>query len=307
MRGNDDVHLLKGKRMKPGAKKALLWIAAILISLGSMVYQRMTGPSYPKKYEFTLDGDTYSFSLPRSNQGVQSDFPVEIELPEPFTASLIWRLYPTDQEWDTLVMKREDELLKASLPLQPPAGKIEYHVELMHDGQKMDLDEKFNVVIRFRGDVPAWALLPHVLMMVLTVIWSSAMILFVLAKLPYKRLMGTTIIFLFVGGFILGPIVQYYSFGQFWTGWPLGEDLTDNKVLAAMLAYLLAWFLRKKSYGRWLAIVAAMVMLAVYLIPHSMNGSELDPETGEVITGSILLLTTTIKFKQYDPNEALPV
>jgi hypothetical protein len=31
-------------------------------------------------------------------------------------------------------------------------------------------------------------------------------------------------------------------------------------------------------------------MLAVYLIPHSANGSELDLETGEVVTGSLLAL-----------------
>jgi peptidoglycan/LPS O-acetylase OafA/YrhL len=102
--------------------------------------------------------------------------------------------------------------------------------------------------------------------------------------------MGVTIIFLIIGGFILGPIVQKYSFGQFWTGWPLGEDLTDNKVLAALIAFGIAWFLRKKSYAKWLAIGAALVMLAVYLIPHSANGSELDLETGEVVTGSILAL-----------------
>ena len=35
---------------------------------------------------------------------------------------------------------------------------------------------------------------------------------------------------------------------------------------------------------------------AVYLIPHSMNGSELDVETGEVVTGSMLFLAG---IKQY--------
>jgi hypothetical protein len=188
-------------------------------------------------------------------------------------------------------MQRQGEILTASLPHQPPAGKIEYHLELRADGKLIDLGDDKNVVIRFRGDVPAWALIPHVLMMVLTVIWSMATILFALSNIPaYKRTMGVTIIFLIIGGFILGPIVQKYSFGQFWTGWPLGEDLTDNKVLAALIAFLVAWFLRNKSYSRWLAVGASLVMLAVYLIPHSMNGSELDIETGEVVTGTILVL-----------------
>lgn len=272
-------------------KKILFWILAVVISLAAMVYQRMTGPTYPKKYEITYQNQEYNFGLPRSNNGRPGDYPVEIQLPENFTADLIWRLFPTENPWDTLEMERQGELLTAKLPHQPPAGKIEYHLELLADGNPIDLHEGENVVIRFRGDVPAWALIPHVLMMVLTVIWSMATIIFALANIPsYKRHMGVTIIFLLIGGFILGPIVQKYSFGQFWTGWPIGQDMTDNKVLFALLAFLLAWFLRNKSYGKWLAILAALVMLGVYLIPHSMNGSTLDVETGEVVTGSLLFM-----------------
>jgi hypothetical protein len=279
-------------------KKVLFWVLAVVISLAAMFYQRMTGPTYPKKYEITYQNEEYSFNLPRSNNGRPGDYPVEIELPESFSANLVWRLYPSNDPWDTLKMEREGELLITSLPHQPPAGKIEYHLELMANGELIDLHEAENVLIRFRGDVPAWALIPHVLMMILTVIWSMATIIFALANIPsYKKHMGVTIIFLLIGGFILGPIVQKYSFGQFWTGWPLGADTTDNKVVFALIAFLLAWFLRKKSYSRWLAIGAALVMLAIYLIPHSMGGSELDRETGEVITGSLILLTSRTGIK----------
>lgn len=279
-------------------KKVLFWVLAVVVSLAAMVYQRMTGPTYPKKYEITYQNEEYTFSLPRSNNGRPGDYPVEIELPELFTAKVIWRLFPTENPWDTLVLERSGDTLSASLPHQPPAGKIEYHLELRAKGQLIDLHEKENVVIRFRGDVPAWALLPHVLMMVLTVIWSTATIIFALANIPsYKKHMGVTIIFLLIGGFILGPVVQKYSFGQLWTGWPLGEDMTDNKVLFALVAYLMAWFLRNKSYGKWLAIAAALVMIVVYLIPHSMNGSELDIETGEVVTGSLIATAGRIRYK----------
>ena len=280
-------------------KKILFWVLAVIISLAAMVYQRMTGPTYPKKYEVNYQNEAYDFTLPRSNNGRPGDYPVEIQLPEAFSAKLIWRIFPTDNPWDTLVMKRQGDTLRTSLPHQPPAGKIEYHMELTADGTTIDLHEHENVVIRFRGDVPAWALIPHVLMMILTVIWAMATIIFALANIPtYKKHMGVTIIFLIIGGFILGPIVQKYSFGQFWTGWPLGEDLTDNKVLAALIAFLIAWFLRNKSYGKWLAIAASLVMLAVYLIPHSMNGSELDPETGNVVTGILSPFIILLRLKK---------
>ena len=280
-------------------KNVLFWVLAVIISLSAMFYQRMTGPTYPKKYEITYQNEDYRFSLPRSNNGRPGDYPVKIELPEPFSANLIWRLYPSENPWNTIAMARKGDTLSTSLPHQPPAGKIEYHVELMAGGELIDLNEEENVLIRFRADVPAWALSPHVLMMILSVIWSMATIIFALANIPsYKKHVGITIIFLLIGGFILGPVVQKYSFGQFWTGWPLGDDLTDNKTLFALIAFLLAWFLRNKSYSRWLAVGAALVMLAVYLIPHSMGGSELDRETGEVVTGSLILLAGGMQFER---------
>jgi len=39
-------------------------------------------------------------------------------------------------------------------------------------------------------------------------------------------------------------------------------------------------------------------MLAVYLIPHSMGGSELDHETGEVVTGALVLLAGRRRIKR---------
>lgn len=272
------------------SKKVVFWLLAVVISLAAMVYQRLTGPTYEKDYRISYNGHEYKFKLPRSHGG-ESDCPIEIELPENFEGTIVWRHFPTENQWETLPLTRKGDTLMASLPHQPPAGKLEYHLELKADDQLIDLGEEENVVVRFKGSVPTWALLPHVLLMVLTVIWSTATIFFAAANMPvYKRYVGMTIILLLLGGFILGPVVQKFSFGQFWTGWPLGKDLTDNKVVFALIPFLITWILRKKSYSRWLAIVSSLIMLAVYLIPHSMNGSELDPETGEVVTGSILLL-----------------
>ena len=271
-------------------KKVIFWIVAVVVSLGIMVYQRITGPTYKKDYKIAFNGTDYKFALPRSHGG-DSDCPVTLELPEPIEGTLVWRKFPTQDPWNRTPLVREGNQLTTSLPHQPPAGKLEYHLELSASGERIVLGDTENVVIRFKGGVPGWAQIPHILMMVLTVIFSMATILFALADMPvYKKYVGVTIIFLILGGFILGPTVQKFAFGQFWTGWPFGEDLTDNKVLVALIAFAVAWFLRNKTYSRWLAIGASLIMLAVYLIPHSMNGSELNPETGEVVTGTFMAL-----------------
>ena len=91
------------------------------------------------------------------------------------------------------------------------------------------------------------------------------------------RLTIWTIIFLGIGGLILGPIMQNYAFDAYWTGWPFGHDLTDNKTAVAFIFWLIALIvlLRRRNNRAW-AIIAAIVLLIVYSIPHSMLGSEID-------------------------------
>lgn len=104
-------------------------------------------------------------------------------------------------------------------------------------------------------------------------------------KNTFKYTLITTIL-LFVGGLILGPLMQLFAFGELWTGWPFGQDLTDNKTLVAFAAWLIAVIrLWKNKEKRGWALIAAIIMLAIYLIPHSVLGSELDYSTGEVMTG----------------------
>jgi len=93
----------------------------------------------------------------------------------------------------------------------------------------------------------------------------------------FKTLTIVTVIVLGIGGMILGPIVQKYAFGEFWTGFPYGTDLTDNKTLIAFIGWLIALVavIKTKKPKFWVAF-ATVVMFAVFLIPHSVMGSELD-------------------------------
>ena len=143
------------------------------------------------------------------------------------------------------------------------------------------------VVIRFKGAVPAFVLWPHILFMFMAMLYSTRTGIEALRKGDKtKNYTLITLSLLTTGGMFLGPVVQKYAFGAFWTGWPFGHDLTDNKTLVAFLAWIVAYLLLRKSntYRAW-AIAAAVILLLVYLIPHSMFGSELDYNTGDIKTG----------------------
>ena len=98
----------------------------------------------------------------------------------------------------------------------------------------------------------------------------------------FKPLIWATIISLFIGAFILGPLVQFYAFGVWWSGIPFGYDWTDNKVLLEMVFWLIAAFLNRGTLrSRKSVYLAGFMTLLVYFIPHSIFGSEYDYRTGE--------------------------
>lgn len=171
----------------------------------------------------------------------------------------------------------------SNLPKQAAAGKIEYTVILTTaTGTRLPLNES-PIVMRFKGPVPIGILAPHIVCMFLSMLLATRTGLEAVAKRKAaQRFAIWTAGLLFVGGLILGPIVQKYAFGAFWTGWPFGHDLTDNKTAVAMLFWVVSiwrgW--KGKDAHRWY-ISAAVVHLLVYLIPHSVLGSELDYSPGE--------------------------
>ena len=267
----------------------LLWILAGLITAAALVYQNLTGPTNPKRLELWLsDSQVYKFKLPRSHGG-STNCLIELNIPDTMIAGeLFFRRYPTHEEWQKTTLVRAKDKLAAYLPYQPPAGKLEYYLLFRQEGKVTRMPAGEQVVIRFRGDVPAGIIIPHASLMFIAMLLSNLALLLALFNFRQYRTYGfITTIVLFAGGLILGPMVQKHAFGQYWTGFPFGFDLTDNKTLIAFVFWLLAIIGNLKKGRRYLTILAALVMLVIFSIPHSAKGSELDPATGKIKTGMI--------------------
>lgn len=258
---------------------------AIVITLIAVIYQRSTGPTYPKKFDIGHK-EKITIKFPRSHGGT-TDAPVEVPMiTKDMTASMTYKRYPTNDEWQTVELAQDKNFLKAKLPNQPPAGKLNYYLTLNYGGKTQVLgSEKDPIFIRYKGEVPTAILAPHVICMFLSMLLSVvALFEAIYGTQKYKLVGQITLGCLMIGGMVLGPIVQKYAFGVYWAGFPYDWDLTDNKLLVGVLAWLFAVILTFKSNKKWPTILAAITLFVVYSIPHSMQGSEFDYEKGKVIT-----------------------
>ncbi len=268
-------------------KIAIIWIFGLIITLSAAVYQRVTGPTYPFKTTISLGESIYDLEFIRSGS-ISEDAQVLLDIKDPeVEATLHYRKYPTNDEFTIVDFRRENGSLVAYLPKQPMAGKLTYFVELRRGDQVKTIPQQ---IIRFKGDVPDFILVPHVLFMFLTMFLSNVSGLLAAFNFSqFRKVAVFTFWSLVLGGMILGPVVQKFAFDELWAGVPFGWDLTDNKTLIAFIFWLIAFLINRKKPSRSWTIIAAIVTMVIFAIPHSMVGSELDPETGKIIQGFIML------------------
>ncbi len=257
--------------------RRILWVIAVVITLASAVFQRMTGPTYPARGHVSLGTEEIRLRLPRTHGG-PGDMPVSIAVADrAIDGEIGWRRFPTSDPWQRLPLVRNGDRLEAALPHQPVAGKLEYQVHLRRGTDAVVFPDR-PAVARYRNDVPIQILVPHVAAMFFSMLFSTAAGLSAFTRsMPQAhreaRING---VLLFVGGFLLGPLMQQIAFGDWWTGIPFGWDLTDNKTLFAAAAWAFAlWRMRGGREARTEIIGAALVTLVIFAIPHSVWGSEL--------------------------------
>ena len=260
-----------------GMKKAVIWLLALLITLFTAFYQRVTGPTYPIRGKVRLNGTQIKYKLERSQESGQ-DYKLRLSIPNSeISGFIIYKRYKTDDPWTKIPLTRESDFLFGLLPSQPPAGKLEYKVFLTTSSEEISLTGEKPAIMRFKGHVPAGILIPHILIMFTAMFVSTRAGLEALRpnKNPRKYALWTFTL-LFVGGMVFGSLVQKLAFGSFWTGFPFGYDLTDNKTLIALVGWLLAVIAgRRGKPARGWVLGASILLIIVFLIPHSLLGSEL--------------------------------
>ncbi|MDR2697416.1 MAG: hypothetical protein LBB40_02950 [Holophagales bacterium] len=253
-----------------------LWLLAFLIMLASVVYQRRTGPTYPLRGRVNVDEQQLEYRLPRSAENVSD---AKIVIPDiGVSARVLWRRYPTSDPFTVVFMASEsdggEKILTAGIPPQEAAGKVEYKIEI---GSTVIPENGETAVMRFKGPVSAPVLLFHILLIFIAILTSTRAGLGAAFGKDEKTLLWITLGLILVGGIILGAFVQKAAFGAYWTGWPYGSDLTDNKTLFMFIGWLAACLLMMFPKAKRPAVaLASLLTLIVYLIPHSWRGSQLD-------------------------------
>lgn len=267
-------------------KLTLYFIISFIIVLITSYYQRVTGPTYEKQFKTTLNNNNYEFSFIRSHE-IGEPCLLVLNIPDTSVKAIVdYKRFPTDDPYKAQAFVRRGDSLLAELPQQPEAGKLIYFVTFFSGHGKGHIIQSDPVTIRFKGVVPVAILATHILFIFIGMWFSNLTVILAIAKHNKQKLFAIfTLIALVIGGMIFGPLVQKYAFDAYWTGVPFGWDLTDNKTLIAVLAWLIALLANLKKERRSIYIIAGIITLGVFIIPHSLMGSQFNYQQGKVTTG----------------------
>jgi hypothetical protein len=274
----------------------VFWLLAAGLTVACFAYQDKTRPTYPLEGQLATPHGTVSFKLLRS-ETIGNGLTVALldPVPEGIGGHVTYRRYKSDDPWSTLELtpgtftsSRRGRIetvtgVGAVLPsLQERAGKYEYRVFVdSGDGEPVSITGEQPILARYKGAVPTPVLIAHILAIFLSMTIAIRTLLEAIVDGSFRWMIWASIISLLLGGFLLGPLVQLYAFGVWWSGIPFGYDWTDNKVLLELVFWLLAaWRNRGSRRDRRSVYLAGAATLLVYFIPHSLFGSEYDYRIG---------------------------
>lgn len=148
-------------------------------------------------------------------------------------------------------------------------------------------------VFKFIGEVPSYVIGPHIFLMFAAVFCVVMAFLHSFKLLsggtdahPLTRYIFLSVVVSFLGCYPWGIAMNYYAFNVIWEGVPFGTDATDNKTQLLFLYLVMVWLVSLGSLTKgkrrdlyppktlgWFGVIAFVLLLAIYLIPHSIQFS----------------------------------
>ena len=232
--------------------------------------------------------------IEEAEAGTEVTIEVQVEASGDIAEPGVFLYYKSEQELFVVVpMQRfEEGRYFGKIPAHKRGSLIRYYVEGRAGEDlvvQVPAEDSPRFEFYFKGTANRYLLISHI------VVIFAALFFFILAgyfayralkerraglHVPRLGIVGTVLFF--ISSIPLGMIVAYQTYGKVWTGFPVGNDLTDNKSLVIMLYYIAATFFYRGSALRkdpssdllpgralpYVYIAGVVITVVLFLLPH---------------------------------------
>lgn len=205
-----------------------------------------------------------------------------------------WMKPPSTEIQGRTMFEIRPGVYEGCLPPMEKGAKITYWIAARNVEQataRVPADDGKFGVLKYKGEASTIVIVAHVVFMFAAFFFMAMSALAAVDILRGRedktnavRAARWALATSFVGGWPLGFMLNYQTFGQLWEGFPFGYDITDNKTQVIFVLWLAVMLLswgsfvgggeEKDRLGRRAfatAIVACfLVSLALFVVPHSI-------------------------------------
>jgi len=232
--------------------------------------------------------------IEEAEAGTEVTIEVQAEASADITGPGVFLYYKSEQELFVVVpMQRfEEGRYFGKIPPHGRGSLIKYYVEGRAGDDlvvQVPAEDAPRFEFYFKGTPNRYFLISHI------VVIFAALFFFILAGyfayralkerragLHVPRLGLAGAVLFFISSIPLGMIVAYQTYGKPWTGFPIGNDLTDNKSLVILLYWIAATFFYRGSALRkdpstdilsgralpYVYIAGVIITVILFIIPH---------------------------------------
>ncbi len=286
----------------------LKFAAAFILTVAMLYIARTASRGEPEQYDHSDNGYSFAYlSVPKALEDSTVALLVSIKGTLDENARPVFRISLAGQDYTDLSSYASSPMIQSDsaydvyytyVTAGKRGGRFYYYFAVVDSLGKpiATFTDKpgHPFLFKYIGHVPPLILIGHILLIFATFYFIVLAALDSLPVLAGRSGAGAMIkrffwaaVCAFVGGYPFGFAMNWYAFDGFWEGVPFGTDATDNKTQLLFVYLLFMVFaglhsLTGKDKFRdtysprtlgWFGLGAFVVMLAIYLIPHSIQFS----------------------------------
>lgn len=250
-------------------KKILFLFIAVGSAIVASFIQQILDNDYPYKISVDLSGKTYTFALPKVNEGV-ADCVIELNIPDTQIHGYIYyKLYNSSSSWRKIKLLRLNDKLVCILPYQKPMVKIMYYLELVDNSGKIyPIAQDRPLVVLYREHPPRILTYLIALLFFTSLIISNYLGLVTAFNIPYFLKYVRLLFYLLLAAIVLDFVAYLFAYRHLFVTPSPYNDMHFFKHLIIFVLWAILFYFHRKGEEKRLAVLAgSVVTIVLYCVP----------------------------------------
>jgi hypothetical protein len=253
-------------------RKILFFAIAAGLTVIAVFVQQIMDNDFPYRTTLNLPDKSYTFSLPKVNEGVV-DCIIELTIPDPnYEGYLYYKMFGSNGNWKRIKLLRLNDKLVSILPYQKPMVKLMYYLEIADSkGNLYPIHKDNPLIVLFRNQVPRIITYSIALLFFVSLIFSSYAGIVAVFNVSHLFKYIRLVFYLLLVALMLDFIAYIIAYQHILVEPSPHNDLRFYKNLIILILWSLLYFShRNRPEKRFFVVAVSLLTLLLFVAPDHL-------------------------------------